>query len=722
MKTELPPIGQYTLQQRLNRDGSSEVWRAYDTGARRTTLIKFFRTDSSDAPASLDNYVHTVERVAALHHPNIAPIYDVHILPSQGSNKAGSLICLATKYVEGSNLADYIHTMSATGKLPPTGDVIAIFTAIAQALEVAHHHGIIHGNLKPSNILLERNNGGLGKALITDFGQAKFPMVKSNAEIPLYLSPEQIKGETPDERSDIYTLGVILYELYTSTLPFQGKRPIAVIMQHVSAPPRPPDLVNPVISPALTQVILRCLAKNPQERFPNVSALIVALANALHVTPPDDLQRSALLDLASGANGADTLPRPRSSSSQASSPPPLFLTKRKSRLGLATIIALLLLLSASLGTFVLLAQGGSAPTNQIVGHAFFVNSNQLNGSSDQGLNDEIQIDLSNIPAPDTGKSYYAWLLGDLNASEQIPLALGRLSVVHGSVHFVYPGDGQHTNLLSFASRFLITEDDTHSPTSDPLLNQSLWRYEAVLPQTPDPTDALHFSMLDHLRHLLVESPEMQARGLNGGLAFWFSNNTAMVSNLSHSLLNDWQAKDTGLLRNQLISILDYLDGSSYISADVPPNTPLLVNAHDIQIALLGPAPVNTDPAGYVFQNEAPPGYVYLIETHVNGALLSPATTPEQHQIAITIAASIASIKQQLTQVLNDTKQLINLPKTQLLSQSSLTLLNDLTTQAQYAYTGQPNPATGNSEGGVLSIYTNLQRLATFDITPYVAPK
>lgn len=726
MKTELPPIGQYALQQRLNREGGSEVWRAYDTGARRTALIKFFRTDASDVPASLDTYVRTVERVAALHHSNIAPIHDVHILPAQGADKAVSLICLAIKYVEGSNLTDYIRTISATGKLPPASDVVAIFSSIAQALEVAHHNGIIHGNIKPNNILFERGNGGLGKILLTDFSQIKFPANKSSNDVPSYLSPEQIKGAAADERSDIYALGVILYELYTSVLPFQGKRPIAIMMQHVNAPPTPPDLVNPTISPALTQVILRCLAKNPQERFANVAALVVALANALHVAPPDDLQRSALLAQANG-NGTNNVTSPSQTHpltplSPTPRPPTSSSRNKKSRLGLATIIALLLLLGASGGAFLLLTQSGSAPSNQVIGHAFFLNSGQLNGSSNQGLNDELQIDLSNIPDPAAGKSYYAWLLGDLSATEEIPIALGRLTVVHGSIHIIYPGDGQHTNLLSFASRFLVTEDDALHPISDPLLNQSLWRYYAVLPQTPDPADVLHFSMLDHLRHLLVESPEMKIRGLDGGLAFWFSSNTATVSDLSHSLVNDWQTKNASLLRNQVIRVLDYLDGSAFISADVPPNTPLLADAHDVQIALLGPAPQEANPPGYVFQNEAPPGYVYLLETHVNGAVLSPATTPEQHQIALTIAANLDTIKHQFIQIYQDAKQLVNLPNAQLLDTPALTILNDLTTQAQYAYTGRPNPATGISQGGVLEVYTDLQRLATFNVVPYVAPK
>lgn len=726
MKTELPPIGQYALQQRLNQDGGSEVWRAYDTGARRTALIKFFRTDTSDMSATLDNYVQAAQRVAALHHANIVPIYDVHILPSQDSHGSASLMCLATKYVEGSSLVDYIHTMSATGKVPPAGDVMAIFTSIAQALEVAHRNGIVHGNLKPSNILLERSHSGLGKILLTDFSQTKFPTNKNNNDIPYYVSPEQIRGELAEERSDIYALGVILYELYTSALPFQGKRPIAVMMQHISALPTPPDLVNPTISPALTQVILRCLAKNPQERFPNVAALVVALGNALRIAPSHDLQRSALLSTVNSpnaANPATPLPPLRTyTSTNSPQPPSSPLTTRKKPLGWVAIIALLVLLGASGGAFLLLTQGNSTPTTQIVGHAFFQNSGQLNGSSNQGLNDELQIDLSNLPAPASGQSYYAWLLGDLNASEEIPLNLGRLPVVHGRVNFLYQGDGQHTNLLSFASRFLITEDSTRNPTSDPLLNQNLWRYYAVLPQTPDPADALHFSMLDHLRHLLVESPEMKARSLDGGLAFWFSNNTAMVSNLSRTLVDNWQTKNASNLHDQLVRILDYLDGSAYITVDAPPNTPLLANAHDVQIALLGPAPQSSSPPGYVFQNEAPPGYVYLIESHVNGAVLSPATTQDQHQIALSIASSIDAIKHQLTLVHQDAVQLIRLPEAQLLDNNSLTTLNDLVTQAQYAYTGVPNLSTGISQGGVLSVYTNLQRLATFNVAPYVAPK
>src|SRR5262249_24480647 len=160
------------------------------------------------------------------------------------------------------------------------------------------------------------------------------------------------------------------------------------------------------------------------------------------------------------------------------------------------------------------------------------------------------------------KSYYAWLLGDINQTEQLPLFLGRLTVQQGKVAFLYPGDRRHDNLLANTSRFLITEDNTQNPASNPLPDLSTWRYYAVIPQTPDPADQLHFSQLDHLRHLLVESPELYIRNLHGGLAFWFAKDTAIVASLTNGLAQDWQQKDASTIHDQVIRILDYLDSKT----------------------------------------------------------------------------------------------------------------------------------------------------------------
>ena len=719
MKTELPPFGQYELQQCLGRNNTGEVWRAYDSALQRVVTVKFFRTNLTEAADSLVHYVHHVERVASLHHHNIVRIHDVHILPSRSPHSQSSLVCLALEYIEGESLADYIHSTSVAGKIPSSTEIVQLFTSIALALDTAHRHGIIHGNLKPANILLQQSPASpdkIGTPMLTDFGSTKLLPDKQGQSIPFYLAPEQIKGAPADERSDIYALGIMLYELYTGMPPFRGNRPIAVMMQHISAPPTPPDLVNPGISPALTRVILRCLEKDPQRRFPNASSLALALAQALHVPVPEELRRSTMLS----GETPSFAPSYSSLSPTPSSPPQR--KRRSNSLVISAIIALILLLGTGFGTLVLLTQRDTTASVQGTGQAFFLNSGQLNEKSNQGINDELQVNLSNMPDPAAGKSYYAWLLGDSAQTEAASIFLGRLTVEHGSVHFLYPGDAHHANLLGFASRFLVTEDDAHHPSSDPLLDQSTWRYYAVIPQTPDPGDKLHFSMLDHLRHLLVESPELTIRGLHGGLAFWFVRNAATVSGLANTLADDWQKKEANVIHDQVVRILDYLDGGSFVTTDVPPGTPLQVDAQAVQVALLGPAPQDGDPPGYVYQNEAPPGYVYLIQQHMDGAILSPQTTQEQHQLAIQINAGIDGVRRWLTQVYADAKQLVRFTEAQLLQPSALTLLNDIAAQAQYAYTGRPNPSTGIAQGGVLWIYDNLQRLATFAVAPYSAPK
>jgi hypothetical protein len=137
--------------------------------------------------------------------------------------------------------------------------------------------------------------------------------------------------------------------------------------------------------------------------------------------------------------------------------------------------------------------------------------------------------------------------------------------------------------------------------------------------------------------------------------------------------------------------------------------------------LLGPVPQNPDAPGYTYSDEASPGYIYLISIHMEGAIESPQTTPEQRKLAIAINAGIDDVKRLFERMQQGGRQLLAMSNTQLLQPSSLSLLNDLATQAQGAYTGRLDPATGQSNGGALWIYGNLQRLATFQVRPYIAP-
>ncbi len=382
-----------------------------------------------------------------------------------------------------------------------------------------------------------------------------------------------------------------------------------------------------------------------------------------------------------------------------------------------TIFILLSSISTAVAIFFLSHRNSPVAASPIVGYAFFVNDRQLTDTTNQGINSALQIDLSNIPNPPSGTSYYCWLLGDKNETTVTPILLGRLALDQGAVHLVYPGDQHHDNLLGSFSRLLITVDSTRSTVSNPLLDTGTWRYYAEIPQTPIPGDALHFSMLDHLRHLLVESPELKIRQLHGGPAIWLVRNTSSVLDLANSAADDWHNKDTRSLHAQLIRMLDYIDGASYVYTDVPAGPPLLIDPVTSQVPLLGPTPQNPGPPGFLYSGEAPPGYVYLVSIYLNGVIQAPEITQDQHQLATQITMGLGKLKSALEQIHQDATGLVTLSSSQLLQLSSLSILNDLAAQVQYAYAGQLDPSTGQQEGGALWIYSNLQRLAAFDVKP-----
>jgi len=396
--------------------------------------------------------------------------------------------------------------------------------------------------------------------------------------------------------------------------------------------------------------------------------------------------------------------------------------RRNAFLPFALVTLLLVtLVGSGLAALLSLAPRSVAPTSAIVGHAFFVSSGQLNGTSNQGIIDELQVDLHNLAEPASGKSYYAWLLTDKNQSEVPAIFLGKLSIDHGNVRFLYQGDQQHTNLLKFTSRFLITEEDADVTPSNPSPDSSTWHYYAEIPQTPIPGDKLHFSMLDHFRHLLVESPELSVRGLHGGMAIWLLENARRVLECANSAKDAWARSDAALTRSQLTCVLDYLDGTAFVHTDVPAIHPQAAEAHNAQVALLGSAPHDTDPPGYVYNEEVPPGYVYLIGLHLNGAVLSPKATPDQRTLAGQIDAAMNKLRDVFGQVHQDAKLLVQMTDKQLLQSSSLSILNDLVMQAQNAYAGQLDPTTGASQGGAVWIYGNIERLVTFDVMQFASP-
>jgi hypothetical protein len=358
------------------------------------------------------------------------------------------------------------------------------------------------------------------------------------------------------------------------------------------------------------------------------------------------------------------------------------------------------------------------PVSQVVGHAFFISSGQLNTDNSKGINDEVLLDLHDISAPQSGKAYYGWLLGDKTQSELAVTSLGRLTLNQGNVHLLYINK-QHVNLLAYQSRILITEEDAAVTPETYVPDYQAWKYYSEISQAPSPRDKLHFSMLDHLRHLLSESPELKIRNLHGGLDMWFLRNTQKILEWASAARDEWR-NNPDLLHRQIIRILDYIDGESFVQQDAPAVGPALyVDPSYAQVALLGQPPDGQDPPGYAFDDEVPPGYVYLVASHLAGTVLSPDATPEQRALAAQIHAGLDKVRGWLENVHQDAKKLIIMDETQLEQDSSLSLLDDLVTQAQFAYNGQTDPLTGQLQGGAIWVTSSIERMATFNLKPYV---
>lgn len=288
MSTTPQRLGRYELKKVLGHGSTGEVWQGYDLKARRDVAVKLLHPDllQSD-PNFMSLFMKDWQPIIALHHPNIVQVHEVNI--SRPSDSNGTTPYIVMDYVEGQlTLADSIQRTSRADNFPSASDLVYLFNSLGQALDYAHEQGVVHGNIKPTNILLDLHNTvhvAGAEARLTDFGIAYLPGNKNRA-LASYLSPEQARGNSPDARSDIYALGVILYEMCTGVLPFHADSHVAIMMHHINTLPTPPILINPRISPVLSEVILRAMAKEPQTRYASASQLATAIMEACSEDQP----------------------------------------------------------------------------------------------------------------------------------------------------------------------------------------------------------------------------------------------------------------------------------------------------------------------------------------------------------------------------------------------------------------------------------------------------
>ncbi|HLE27230.1 MAG TPA: serine/threonine-protein kinase, partial [Anaerolineales bacterium] len=296
----------YRIESELGHGGMGVVYRAHDTLLDRAVAVKVL-SDSGLGTEGRARLLREAQAAAKLDHPNIVAVYD--------AGEAEDIPFIVMQLVEGQSLHDQ----------PPQAldEILAIARQICLALEHAHAHGIIHRDLKPENILVTRlpspetggsvsgdplmGAGGAGvRAKLMDFGLARSTASRLTAEGALvgtvfYLAPEQALGQEIDGRADLYSLGVVLYELVARRLPFTGDDPLTVISQHLYAPVVPPSTYNPEIPPALDALLLKLLAKDPADRFASAAEARQALESldrssaavptAVEVSPIDRIAR-----------------------------------------------------------------------------------------------------------------------------------------------------------------------------------------------------------------------------------------------------------------------------------------------------------------------------------------------------------------------------------------------------------------------------------------------
>ena len=804
-------IGKYELQERLGLSVVGEIWKAFDTQERFYVAMKILRVNAEADADFTPRFYREAQILLTLRHPNIVPVRDFRV--AQSGNEAYIIM----DYVEGPSLADYLGKTARAGKIPAPAEIVQLMAPIAAALDYAHSRNVVHGAVRPAAILLNKQGETSsipGEPKLTDFGlnSMQNPLALPVDDVS-YIAPEIAQGLAATNRSDIYSLGVILYEMCTGALPFNGDTASDILMQHIHGTPISPALINPHIPPALTAAILRSLSRDPGARFSSAMALMTTVAKALNTSIPEGLSQSVIgqgvagdsrtvnssslsgIGSSSGmgqdtmnsptyisqpsqqsvppvmagsntpvlqpppvissatpilhmtptgsraaeempteryvptaqtsqpfsaASGSTALPatvpdRPAQSQKSEPSPTPPVRKRRRGWLTLALVAAVLLIVLAGSGIYLFLIRGASPASPTVVGHAFFISSGLLAGqSSNQGISDGLAINLQNLPNPEAGMSYYAWLVDDSQAGLP-PVAIGTLSLNHGQATKIYM-DPQHGNLLANYGRLLITEESTNPPPVTPSLDSNAWSYSAAFPTTPNPADTVnHFSAYDHLRHLLAQDPKLMKVGLGGGLDIWlFRNVTKIVEQAgsardSQSQCNAGNAAGCNFVRRAVTRVLDYLDGSTYVQleGDVPPGTHVEIDQTVAKVALLEFDPVN----------QQPPGYLDHIGTHLRELSTAPGITDAQHKLAIRIDAAINNVQGWLESVRTDAKQLMQMNDSQLSQPAALSILNDMLNQAKFALAGQFDPNTSTVKEGVAQIHDNDVGLATLSISP-----
>ncbi|NTU79432.1 MAG: Stk1 family PASTA domain-containing Ser/Thr kinase [Chloroflexales bacterium] len=344
----------YELERKVGEGGMARIYAGRDLRLNRRVAIKIPHLHFRGEPDFLERFRHEAQAAAMLSHPNIVDVYDV--------GQDGDVHYIVMEYVEGTDLKTIINREAPLA----IERAVGLAEQIARGLQAAHQAGMVHRDIKPQNVIVTPD----GQARVTDFGVAKSHLSTALTETGVsfgtvdYLSPEQAQGRPATAQSDVYALGVVLFEMLTGRLPFSGDSAVAIAMKHVSEPPPAPRRLNPSITPGLESLILRALAKDPAQRPRSAQEFAQLLANYGQLAQQETVLNQAV---SRPQQSAQTAPQtsPRAASATGSTgrvpiPPPRAAPGRAPRqdgLGCGVFVVGMLVLAGVLGLIYLIGTG-----------------------------------------------------------------------------------------------------------------------------------------------------------------------------------------------------------------------------------------------------------------------------------------------------------------------------------------------------------------------------
>jgi len=564
-------LGNVQIGDLIARGGMAEVYKGMHSTLNRKVAVKIMREHVEEDPDSRARFAREARVVANLDHPNIIQVFDYDLIDGRP--------CIVMELVEGASLANYLKELQKRGEKLPHQSIAKLMKSIASAMDHAHERDIVHRDIKPANILLRSKNGPVDtnaplsedvEPVLTDFGLVR--LLNSNTKTstgtvsgtPSYMSPEQARGDRVDQRTDIYSLGVVLYEMLAGAVPFDAESSFGVLMKHLNEPP--PPIAG--ISADMQSVINCALAKDPANRYDTATELVnefIAVMNGQKVS--EKTRRSNTL-----------INMPPVSQPAAPSRLPLIVG------GIVVLTAIVIL-----GVFLLRQPRGTQlakDPNQPVGRVTYTD---FNDAMDQSL-----ININGLPLPNEGTHYEVWFLGQGGESIQNagPIVFDGES---GQLSFI---DSDAMNLLERFDEIIVTIEPNNDPNPDKPSPEVI--ASSIFPPLA----------LIHVRHVLV-SMGSTPEGIALIQGLW---DTADTVDTSVQELDDaFDAGDEAALRLKNEEIINQIVGNQH---------PELYKDWN------GDGEINDPNDGYgLLPNGAEQGYIPQTTNHANLAAEAPDAIP-----------------------------------------------------------------------------------------------